>query len=152
MPSLLNPPPTPPSPLCVIAEHRAELLVLCGSFPLTVCLHTVVRICQCSSPNSPALLPPLCPCVCFPHLYPEGLLMERFLLPGSHRGQSPSGSPSCRSADWHLLIRRAVLAHPSLSPAGGEECGQVALDARCSSRDDPRGGRWQRGEKQARQH
>ena len=48
---------SPPSwtslpPLYVITEHRAELPVLCRSFPLASILHMVACICQSQSPTS----------------------------------------------------------------------------------------------------
>lgn len=89
--------------LPVITELRAEFLLLHSSFPLTVCFtHGNVYMPVLLSQFTPSPSPTVS--VCFLHLYPEALLTERFLLPSSHRGPSPSGSPSCRSADWHLLV------------------------------------------------
>ena len=61
-PSLLDRSPSIPiPPIQVITEHRAELLVLYGSFPLLSVLHMVVYICQSSSPDLyPPPLPPPC--------------------------------------------------------------------------------------------
>ena len=60
IPSLLRLPPTLPiPPLQVVTKHQADLLVLCGCFPLSN-LHLVVYICQCYSLTSSqlTLLPP----------------------------------------------------------------------------------------------
>ena len=57
--SLLRLPPTLPiPPLQVVTQHRADLPVLCGCFPLSI-LHLVVYICPCHSLTSSQLtLPP----------------------------------------------------------------------------------------------
>ena len=58
--------PPPPSLSLVITDHQDELPVLTSSFPLAICLHIVVYICQPQTPNLPqSLLSPLpCSCVC----------------------------------------------------------------------------------------
>ena len=62
IPSLLSlPPALPIPPLQVVTKHRADLPVLCSSFPLAI-LHLLVYICQCyfvASSQPP--LPLLCP-------------------------------------------------------------------------------------------
>ena len=60
--SLLGLPPTLPiPPVQVVTKHRANLPVLCGCFPLAICLHLVVYICPCHSlTSSQLILPPLC--------------------------------------------------------------------------------------------
>ena len=72
----ISSPLEPPShrlrpPLEVITEQGAELLVLCSSFALALCLtHGSVYICQCHSLSSYLPLPHFCPqvhslCSCF---------------------------------------------------------------------------------------
>ena len=60
IPFLLNLPPTPHLiPPQVVTEHRLELPVLHGSFPLAI-FHMVMYIFHCYSLNSSHPLPPLC--------------------------------------------------------------------------------------------
>ena len=64
---LVDPPSPPPIPaLQVRTEHGAQLLVWNSSFPLAVCLHTLVDTCPRYSPNSSHTSPSsLCPQACF---------------------------------------------------------------------------------------
>ena len=72
---LCLPPIIPTPPLQVVTKHRADLPVLCGCFPLAICLHLVVYTCPCHSLTfSQLTLPP--PCVLKSILYIWSLFLS----------------------------------------------------------------------------